>query len=111
MIYARKGSTTLAQAKTMLNADPLFNLLSSSDKTVFINAAVQRICNLRNQNNKEDYAADTVDITAVSGGLIGVDSYGPTANRPVFDSMTHIGYCYYDTDISSPVFWSGTEWT
>jgi hypothetical protein len=36
---------------------------------------------------------------------------GTTAERPVFTIGTHIGYQYYDTDMESPIFWSGTEWT
>lgn len=111
MAYPRKGSFTLAQAKTMLAVDPLFNSLSDAEKNIFVNNAAQLVCSFRNEQKKEDYAADTIDITAITSGMVGVDSYGPTADRPVFDSMTQIGYCYYDTDITAPVWWSGVEWS
>lgn len=41
----------------------------------------------------------------------GTQSYGTTAERPVFSSGTNIGFEYYDTDIQAPVWWSGSSWS
>lgn len=42
---------------------------------------------------------------------VGLIRYGTTAERPVLDdSDEYIGFEYFDTDLSSPVWWNGTEW-
>lgn len=40
----------------------------------------------------------------------GTLSFGTTAQRPLFDSGTNIGFVYFDTTINSPIWWNGTEW-
>lgn len=37
-------------------------------------------------------------------------TWGTTAQRPVFDAGTNIGFEYFDTDFNAPVYWNGTEW-
>lgn len=42
---------------------------------------------------------------------IGLITKGTTAERPTLDdSEEYIGFEYFDTDINSPIWWSGTEW-
>lgn len=35
---------------------------------------------------------------------------GTTAQRPTLTADEYIGFEYFDTDISSPVWWNGSEW-
>ena len=65
-IFSRKGIITLEEARTMLNADPVFDVLSETEQNTFINSAVQQVADLRNNEGKEDYNADTVDIDLVT---------------------------------------------
>ena len=65
-IFSRKGIITLEEARTMLNADPVFDVLSETEQNTFINSAVQQVADLRNNEGKEDYNADTVDIDLVA---------------------------------------------
>lgn len=65
-IFPRKGVLTLEEARTMLNADPVFDNLSETEQNTFINSAVQQVADLRNNEGKEDYNADTVDIDLVT---------------------------------------------
>lgn len=53
-------------------------------------------------------SADVGQSTPIEYGTL---TYGTTANRPVFDSGSNIGFEYYDTDIDAPVWWSGTSWS
>lgn len=111
MAYPRKGTVTLAQAKSLLSADPLFNTLSSSEKTVFINLAVQKVCSLRNQENKEDYTtymaeADTIDISVTQ------IQKGTTAERVAYGLLLNINSktIWIDTTENTVYGWNGTEW-
>lgn len=36
-------------------------------------------------------------------------TYGTTANRPTL-AAKDVGFEYFDTTISSPIWWNGTEW-
>lgn len=114
MPYPRKGSMTLAQAKSLLSIDPLFNTLSSADKTVFINVAAQKVCSFRNSLKKEDYSAYTAAADVItdeiisSGGVI----KGTTAERLAYgaglDSSSQI--VWIDTTENTVYGWNGTEW-
>lgn len=52
--------------------------------------------------------SDIGQSTAIAYGDL---TFGTTAERPTFDSGTHIGFVYYDTTINAPVWWSGTAWS
>lgn len=114
MAYPRKGSITLAQAKSLLSIDPVFNTLSSADKTVFINVAAQKVCNLRNQNNKEDYSAFTAaadiitDQIISTGGVIKGTSVERIAYGAGLDANSQI--IWIDTTENTVYGWNGTEW-
>jgi len=64
-IFTRIGVLTLSEARDLLSADSVFNILTESEKNTFINNAVQEVADLRNSEDKEDYYADTVDIDLV----------------------------------------------
>lgn len=83
----------------------------------------KKYCNI-NGLVKHDVMPDTIlntdwasGISAISGGSGGgtvtvggaTIPYGTTAERPTLTSAD-IGYVYFDTTISSPIWWNGTEW-
>lgn len=85
----------------------------------------KRHCNI-NGLVKHDIMPDVIfntdwasGISAISGGsgsgggaiVIGGYSmpYGTTAERPMLTSAD-VGYAYFDTTISSPIWWNGSEW-
>lgn len=65
-IFVRKGVLTLSEARTMLATDPVFTSLTETEQNTFINNAVQEVSILRNNQEKEDYNADSVDIDLVA---------------------------------------------
>lgn len=65
-IFPRKGTTTLEEVRVMLAVDPVFNALSEAEQNNFINNAAQQVADLRNNEGKEDFNADTADIDLVA---------------------------------------------
>lgn len=39
-----------------------------------------------------------------------IETYGNSANKPVFDVNSNIGFQYFDTTINMPVYWNGRRW-
>ena len=61
--------------------------------------------NIKYSFNIIDYINPTVNLTI---------NKGTTANRPTNEFLTtfeqYVGFKYFDTTLSKPIFWSGTKW-
>ena len=111
--YARKGLITLSEAKSMLSVDDTFTSLTDSQKTLFINDAIQEVANLRNLEGKEDYNDDNVGdpnlIKAQASKLAVVTDIEMTALAGAL-LTSDVGYTVFNTDKEASYTWSGTAW-
>lgn len=114
MTYPRKGTVTLAQAKSLLSIDPLFSTLADAVKTVFINTAVQKVCSLRNRENKIDYVAYTSSGDAATPEALtsGEVLKGTTVERIAHGLTLTLTsqVIWIDTTANTVYGWNGTEW-
>lgn len=40
----------------------------------------------------------------------GINSFGPTANRPDVSTSSLVGFRYFDTDLGKPIWWNSSDW-
>jgi hypothetical protein len=73
--YPLKGSVTLSNFKTLLEADTVFNSLSSTQQNALINSSTQRIAALRNSLSKIDYDFDTIGNADIDVETMGYTKY------------------------------------
>jgi hypothetical protein len=52
-----------------------------------------------------DLSGNTTQLTHV--GTVNASGGGVTAGRP---NLPQVGFCYFDTTLFKPVFWSGVDW-
>jgi len=111
MSYPLKSTVTRLEVINMLEADTVFNDLTTDQKNNFLNSAVQKVAALRNELGKEDFLADNVSSSTV---VVGASLVGTTAERTAYGATLGAGdagkVMYFDTDDDSAYWWNGTVW-
>lgn len=105
MLYPAKGTYTRLQIKTILDSSKVFQSLTDDQKNVIMNNAAKRISTLRNNNDLEDYQADTLGqsvVVAPFSALVGLWDDRPM-NVP-------IGFEFFAQDKDRSYTFNGVEY-